>query len=288
MAALGLAAGLFSANSAYASRHGPDCDDTGYDHNGSIVSVIQCLGSIEIRYDTPRKGLAGAGVAEGTLLAEAEIIYNGTAQFIQGTAYTFKRGCEPMGYPVEGWLVMPAGPTGFRDIVFQGKAPKRGDDCRVREWRDELLEFMPIGAFMGGVEDMTDEQRRIDEDMQRQRDEAEARSELPDIPDDVDPNEYFRPAVGHWSDAYQVVGPAGMAAPVRSRPDNDAPTIGHLVTGTTGIGVFGCTNVPDASGWEAMSPSERNDALTRGWCKVKTASGEMGHVWGGNLTVMAR
>lgn len=282
-----MAALLSVSGSSTASADQGDCDVTGYDHNGSTMSVIQCLGSLEIRYDVPRSGLARLGVREGTLLLDAAIIYNGTAQLIEGTAYTFERGCDPMGFPVEGWLVMPAGPTGFRDINFEGRAPKRDESCRVREWRTETLEFTPIGAFMGGPEDMTEEQRRIDEDMGRKR-ALSADPEFPDLLDGVDPDEYFRPAVGHWSDVYQVEGPVGMAAPVRSDPDHDAPVVGHLPTGTTGIDVFGCTNVPDASGWEAMTPAQRNEVLTRGWCKVRTADGAMGHVWGGNLTVMAR
>ena len=284
---LALDAGPLGSGPAQASRHGLDCDETGYDHNGSVMSVVQCLGSLEIRYDVPREGLASLGVREGTLLLDAAIIYDGTAQLIEGTAYTFKRGCTPMGFPVEGWLVMPAGPTGFRDINFRGRAPKRGDDCRVHEWREERLEFTPIGAFMGGPEDMNEEQRRIDEQLRRKRGER-AKVEFPDLPDGVDPDKHFRPAVGHWSDAYRVEGPEGVAAPIRSAPGHDAPTIGRLPTGSTGIAVFGCTGVPDASGWEAMTPSQRNAALTRGWCEASAAEGTMGHVRGGNLEVTAR
>lgn len=284
-----IAAFAWVSADAHAARHGPGCTDTGYDHNGSIVSVVECHGSLDIRYGTPREGLAGIGVREGTLLAEAEIVYDGTAQLVRGTAYTFKRGCGPMAFRVEGWLVMPAGPTGFRDIVLEGQAPKRGSDCRVREWRAETLKFQPIGAFLGGPEDADRRSgRRIDGEF-RFETHADAAGDRPgDVPEGVDLDDYFRPAVGHWADVYQVEGPPGMAAPVRERPDHDAPTIGHLRTGTTGIDVYGCTNVPGASQWETMTPTQRNEALARGWCAVKVADGRQGHVWGGNLTVMER
>jgi hypothetical protein len=81
-------------------------------HNGSVTLFTRNNGHVEIRYETPRPGLA---VREGTLL------FSGTYDqlgYYSGTAYTFKQGCEPAPYAVAG---KDSGPG----IVLVGVAPRR-------------------------------------------------------------------------------------------------------------------------------------------------------------------
>lgn len=87
-------------------------------HNGSRTLFTRNNGHVEIRYETPRPGLP---VREGTLL------FAGTYErgYYSGTAYTFKRGCEPAPYAVAG---KDSGPG----IVLVGVAPRRDSrSCAV-------------------------------------------------------------------------------------------------------------------------------------------------------------
>ena len=81
-------------------------------HNGSLVLMTREKGHVEIRYETPREGLS---LQQGTLLFSGN--NDGRGNYI-GTAYTFKRGCQPAPYLVVG---KEAGPG----IVLVGSAPQR-------------------------------------------------------------------------------------------------------------------------------------------------------------------
>ena len=82
-------------------------------HNGSRTLFTKSeKGQVEIRYETPRPGLP---VTEGALLFSGRADANGS---YTGTAYTFKRGCEPAPYSVAG---KEAGPG----IILVGIAPRR-------------------------------------------------------------------------------------------------------------------------------------------------------------------
>jgi len=106
-------------------------------HNGSRALFTRDNGHVEIRYDSPRPGLP---VREGTLLFEGTYDKRG---FYSGTAYTFKRGCEPAPYAVAG---KDSGPG----IVLMGVAPHRdphscaviGDSVSGRNSR-LVFEFEP-------------------------------------------------------------------------------------------------------------------------------------------------
>ena len=140
---------------ADAARHGPDCTDTAYEHDGRVVSVVECLGSLDIRQVAPAP--AEPDPSPGTPVARARIIYDGTAQLVRGIAYAKAPGCEPVGFPVTGWLVMPAGPTGFRDIVLDGPAPELDDRCIVTGTRDATLIFRPIDPDATADDPTTDD-----------------------------------------------------------------------------------------------------------------------------------
>jgi hypothetical protein len=82
-------------------------------HNGSRMKMTQSNdGKIEIRYETPRAGLRS--VSKGTVL------FRGATDGDQyaGIAYTFKAGCPPAGYAVQGRMI-----AGTIELV--GPAPQR-------------------------------------------------------------------------------------------------------------------------------------------------------------------
>lgn len=104
-----------AATTAQASAAG--LDGSLWTHNGSTVLVDETSGRIV--YDEPKAAIAGT-VRSGTLLFEGRF----TGRRINGTAYVFKKGCEPAAYPVSG--VMETNPNGFGSrIVLTGPAPKR-------------------------------------------------------------------------------------------------------------------------------------------------------------------
>ncbi|MEI5663424.1 hypothetical protein WBO78_00650 [Bosea sp. CCNWLW174] len=110
-----LAAIAFATTIAQASAAG--LDGSLWNHNGSTVLVDEARGRIV--YDEPKAAIAGT-VRSGTLLFEGR--FNGKR--ISGTAYVFKKGCEPAAYPVSG--MMEDNPNGFGSrIVLTGPAPKR-------------------------------------------------------------------------------------------------------------------------------------------------------------------
>jgi hypothetical protein len=82
-------------------------------HNGSRAIFTRTDGHVEIRYDAPRPGLP---VQSGTLLFSGN--YDTKTGRYAGTAYVFKRGCEPAPYAVTG---KESGPG----IVMIGIAPTR-------------------------------------------------------------------------------------------------------------------------------------------------------------------
>jgi hypothetical protein len=83
------------------------------DHGGSLMdSTRSDDGRIEIRYREPRAGLS---VQQGALLFQGSV---GKSGKMMGTAYTFKPGCSPAPYAVEGeWN------DGV--LLLSGAAPKR-------------------------------------------------------------------------------------------------------------------------------------------------------------------
>jgi len=88
-------------------------------HNGSTVRMTRTGNVVEIRYSDVRPGLAAE---VGTLLFRGTATSSG---HIEGTAYTFKRGCPPAGYPVSGQQTN-------KQIVLLGRAPVHGgNSCDV-------------------------------------------------------------------------------------------------------------------------------------------------------------
>ncbi|WP_134497396.1 hypothetical protein [Microvirga pakistanensis] len=118
-----------------------------YDHNGSLVRVNDEIG--EIRYEDPKKSIAGT-VTPGTLLFKGT--FRNLAKpneavrgVVEGTAYVFKKGCQPASYHVQGtydtWT-----------ITLKGPAPKRDrNSCEVQDVtsasRHSVLRFEALGDY---------------------------------------------------------------------------------------------------------------------------------------------
>lgn len=98
-----------------------------YSHNGSVVRAsFYRNGSVRIEYDELRKGLPAE--LRGAVLFQGGIDHRGT---VVGTAYTFKSGCSPAPYAVQGKL----GRKG--DLTLTGDAPVRdAQTC-------DILRFTP-------------------------------------------------------------------------------------------------------------------------------------------------
>jgi hypothetical protein len=102
-------------------------EDIVYLHNGSMMHVNK--GGGEIRYYEPKSSISGT-VQQGTVLFHGEF-KNATGLeargTVAGTAYVFKKGCEPAPYPVSGTY-------NAYSITMKGAAPKRAkDSCAILE-----------------------------------------------------------------------------------------------------------------------------------------------------------
>ena len=117
------------------------CDTFTYDHNGSVMSVVDCGSTIQIFYDNPREGIRKAGVAPGVMLFDGTVSRSGTARAIRGNARVFRRNCLPALYPVEG-VTASLGPN---TITLEGQAPRRGQSgCDIVGFRPDTLVFTPL------------------------------------------------------------------------------------------------------------------------------------------------
>lgn len=113
-----------------------------FDHNGSDVRISPSSG--EIVYERPKKGISGT-VKPGMLLFKASTPwdpYDNNAP-IEGTAYVFKKGCEPAPYQVSGHQ------QGWHTLVLRGAAPVRDKNgCRVIGYKmnsNATLKFVSFG-----------------------------------------------------------------------------------------------------------------------------------------------
>lgn len=109
-------------------------------HNGSYVNVDAEHGVIA--YYQPKAALKN-------LVRAGDVIFRGRfgRDGIVGTAYLFKAGCEPLGYPVRGRPYR----SGGDDFVLEGAAPVRGWGCDViglaRGGSNARLRFEPAGGY---------------------------------------------------------------------------------------------------------------------------------------------
>lgn len=95
------------------------------DHNGSAMRVDPAEGTIT--YYKPKASIAGT-IKPGTVLFQADAPWDpyDDSALIRGTAYVFKKGCEPAPYPVSGRH------SGWHTITLKGAAPVREKSgCKV-------------------------------------------------------------------------------------------------------------------------------------------------------------
>ena len=105
-------------------------------HDGSVISVIDNNGNLEIDYLKPRKELMTVGVRTETML------FFGTkdGDKVEGHAYIFNKKCGPLPYEVQGRSLNDG-----RRIVLSGLSPKVDAKCdEVGQVPDVLIfDIMP-------------------------------------------------------------------------------------------------------------------------------------------------
>lgn len=96
--------------------------DHEWNHNGSVMAISPSDGTIT--YASPKQSLAGT-VSPGQVLFEGDAWAPGGP--FSGTAYTFRKGCEPAPYAVEATY------EGYSEILtLRGAAPVRErGGCKV-------------------------------------------------------------------------------------------------------------------------------------------------------------
>lgn len=104
--------------------------ETVYEHDGSDVRVSGCDEEIAIDHLHPREDLLRAGVEPSTPLFRGRRSANGTARLLDGTAYTFRSGCRPLGFRISGGWVIGSGMQEY-PIALAGRAPERDGSCRI-------------------------------------------------------------------------------------------------------------------------------------------------------------
>lgn len=99
-------------------------EKTALGHNGSGVTMTRKGNRVTMIYSSVRPGLS---VQDGAMLFSGT--FSGSNR-IQGTAYTFRRGCPPAPYPVSGIQTNSK-------IVLRGAAPVReSSGCNVIDYDD--------------------------------------------------------------------------------------------------------------------------------------------------------
>lgn len=94
-----------------------------YNHNGSIMRLVEQGNTVRIYYEQPRDGLLPHGVRPGTLLFEGEMDRN---LYLEGMSRIFSSRCGEMDYYVYGQYRRDG------DFTLNGAAPVlEANGCRV-------------------------------------------------------------------------------------------------------------------------------------------------------------
>ena len=124
---------LFLVASAFAQpQNAPSAPPTLWNHNGSVMYLIENGSSREFYYQTPRPGMLEAGAHPDSLLFKGQID-NGQ---ISGTAYLFNAHCGQAPFAVKG----PILDNGAK-VVLTGQAPHIGRNCQASGEYTSTLEF---------------------------------------------------------------------------------------------------------------------------------------------------
>jgi len=107
-------------------------EPTLWEHNDSVMYLVENGASREFHYQKPRPGMLEAGARPGSLL------FRGRADNGQysGTAYIFNPRCGPVPFQVRGSAL-----DNDERIVLTGEAPLVGRRCRIYKTYASTLEF---------------------------------------------------------------------------------------------------------------------------------------------------
>ena len=118
--------------SAHAQTQTALHEATTWDHNGSVMYLVENGASREFHYQKPRLGMLEAGARPGSLLFRGQV---DNGQYF-GTAYIFNPRCGQIPFQVKG----PVFDNDER-IMLAGQAPQVGRNCRNYGSYTNNLEF---------------------------------------------------------------------------------------------------------------------------------------------------
>jgi len=128
-----------------------------WDHNDSIMKLVENGKKHRFVYEQPRETLKAAGVSTGTILFDGEEKQDGR---LSGYAKLFRKGCDPIDYFVEGSFDKAKG-----EVVLQGQAPiYSGKGCKITGYSDSgsasKLRFTRLGGDRDRVAAIPDKEER--------------------------------------------------------------------------------------------------------------------------------
>jgi hypothetical protein len=117
---------------AQTASPGSTTEPTTWDHNGSVMVLVENGAAREFHYQKPRPGMVEAGAHSGSLLFRGRV---DNGQY-SGTAYIFNPLCGPIPFQVTGTAL-----DNDERIVLSGQAPQVGRNCRTNGSSTSTLEF---------------------------------------------------------------------------------------------------------------------------------------------------
>ena len=118
--------------SANAQTQTPSPEPTIWDHNGSVMYLVENGSSREFHYQKPRPGMLEAGARPGSLLFRGQV---DNGQY-SGTAYIFDPHCGAIPFQVKGPVL-----DNDERIMLTGQVPRVGRHCRTYGSYTSNLEF---------------------------------------------------------------------------------------------------------------------------------------------------
>jgi hypothetical protein len=111
-----------------------------WDHNGSVMYLVENGSSREFHYQKPRPGMLEAGARPGSLLFRGQV---DNGQYA-GTAYIFNPHCGQIPFQVKGPVL-----DDDERIMLTGEAPQVGRNCRTHRYYTSRLEFKRFNPIEG-------------------------------------------------------------------------------------------------------------------------------------------
>jgi hypothetical protein len=118
--------------SARAQTQTASPEPTTWDHNGSVMYLVENGSSREFHYQKPRPGMLEAGARSGSLLFRGQV---DNGQY-SGTAYIFNPHCGAIPFQVKGPVL-----ENDERIMLTGQAPQVERNCRTNGSYTNNLEF---------------------------------------------------------------------------------------------------------------------------------------------------